>query len=270
MRYALPKERAMPVIAHISDPHLDGSPRTSARAERVVRYLATLSDFLAAVVLTGDVSDHGAADEYTRAAELFALPVPVWCCPGNHDDRAEFRRALLGGEGDAATGSDPINQAYDLPGLTILLADSTVPGEDYGMLAPPTLDWLRARLASATQPALIALHHPPVDIGHPAVDGDQGLRNRAALAAIIRDAPHVAGILAGHVHTGAASSFAGVPVRVAPGIASTIVMPWERATAQEVFANPDAPPGLCVHVVEGMHLTTHIRAFDAPASAMRG
>lgn len=256
----------MTIIAHISDPHLDGSPRNQERAERVARYLSVIADHVDAVVLTGDVTDHGAASEYAVAKSIFDLPVPVVFLPGNHDDRAKFRRVLLGQTELPAKGKEPpINQALDIAELTILLADSTVPGEDYGTLAPSTLTWLRECLSRTDRATLIALHHPPLEIGYPDVDGDQGLRNRADLAGLVHAAPHVIGILAGHVHTGVASTFAGVPVCIVPGIASTIVMPWESAIAPGVFADQHAPPGLSIHRIEGKQIITHFRSVvDRP------
>jgi 3',5'-cyclic-AMP phosphodiesterase len=160
----------MVLLAQVSDLHIDGGEASVARAERVMGYLADLPRPVDAVLVTGDVADHGAAEEYRAARRLLAAPAPVLACPGNHDQRANFRRVLLddpGGDGDR-----PVNQVHHLEGLTVVLCDSTVPGQDGGYLADETIAWLDAALAATPdRPVLVAMHHPPVTLGIPFVDG---------------------------------------------------------------------------------------------------
>jgi hypothetical protein len=47
------------------------------------------------VVLAGDLTDFGRADQYAHLADLLAsLPMPVYLMPGNHDDRDQLRRSF--------------------------------------------------------------------------------------------------------------------------------------------------------------------------------
>jgi 3',5'-cyclic-AMP phosphodiesterase len=62
----------MVVLAHISDIHLDGGRRAAGRVERVVSYLANLMRPVDAVLLTGDIADHGLAEEYEEATTLLS------------------------------------------------------------------------------------------------------------------------------------------------------------------------------------------------------
>lgn len=53
-----------------------------------------------ALLVTGDIADHGAEAEYEEAARILGLhegdpPSPVLPRPGNHDSRAPYRKALL-------------------------------------------------------------------------------------------------------------------------------------------------------------------------------
>ena len=158
----------MVILAQVSDLHIDGGEERGARAERVMRYLATLPRPVDAVLVTGDVADHGAVEEYQAARGLLRAPSPVLLCPGNHDQRANFRRVLLG---DADGGHGPVNQVHHLDGVTVMLCDSTVPGQDGGYLADETIRWLDAALAATPhRPVLVAMHHPPVTLGIPFVD----------------------------------------------------------------------------------------------------
>ena len=86
------------VFAQLSDTHLDGSQRRFDRAAAVMAYLNGLSRPLDAVLVTGDIADHGLPTEYEQARTILASsPHPVFTCPGNHDARDAYRKVLLGG-----------------------------------------------------------------------------------------------------------------------------------------------------------------------------
>ncbi|WP_435107018.1 metallophosphoesterase [Nocardiopsis synnemataformans] len=242
------------LLAHISDLHLDGTDRTTGRAARTVEYLRGLAQAPDALLVTGDIADHASAEEYREAAQLLDLPFPVLVCPGNHDDRERMRGSLLGQEPSAA----PFNQVHEVGGAAVLACDSTVPGEDGGHLDTATLVWINETLGALPddRPALLALHHPPVRVHHPLPDSMR-LDNADDLAGLLRAHPRVAGILVGHAHTGGASTFAGRPLLLAPGVTWTLRMPWEGEPA----ANRDQPPGVAFHILdEDQRLTTHFRA----------
>ncbi|MGY0235303.1 metallophosphoesterase [Longispora urticae] len=245
------------VFAHVSDTHLDGEPRASARTAAVMAYLRDLP--LDAILVTGDIADHGAPGEYAEAADLFTAPVPVLVLPGNHDERAAFRKGLLDhapGAGPDATGSDvaPINQVRTVGGVTFVLCDSTIPGRDDGRLAPGTLDWLDATLAAAPGPVFVALHHPPVRMYNPILD-TLLLTEPDGFERVLRRHPHVVAVLCGHAHTAAASTFAGLPLLVGPGVVSTLMLEWEGRG----HLSFEDPPGIAFHVLDDGHLTTHYR-----------
>ncbi|WP_017568920.1 metallophosphoesterase [Nocardiopsis halotolerans] len=242
------------LLAHISDLHLDGTDRTTDRATRTVEYLRDLHQAPDALLVTGDVADHATAEEYQQAARLLDLPFPVLVCPGNHDDRATLRRAMLGREPSA----EPFNQVHEVGGATVLACDSTIGGEDGGHLDTATLVWINETLNALPEdrPALLALHHPPVRVHHPLPDSMR-LDNADDLAGLLHAHPRVAGILVGHAHTGGATTFAGRPLLLAPGVTWTLRMPWEG----EPVANRDQPPGVAFHLLDEDHrLTTHFRA----------
>jgi hypothetical protein len=88
------KELPVFVFAHLSDTHLDDTPESAARTARVLDYLHALARPVDAILITGDVADHGLEDEYRLAAKLFASPLPVLVCPGNHDVREAYRKGL--------------------------------------------------------------------------------------------------------------------------------------------------------------------------------
>src|SRR5690606_1341354 len=137
-----------------------------------------------------------------------------------HDDRGQFRKVLLGQDGDG-----PINQARTIGGVLFALCDSSIPGRVEGRLAPETMAWLRELLTGTDAPAFVCLHHPPVPLHQPLVDSVR-LTEAAGLAELIEECPNVVAVLCGHAHSAGASTFAGRPVVVAPAVDSTLRLPW--------------------------------------------
>ncbi|GAA3021167.1 metallophosphoesterase [Streptomyces lactacystinicus] len=252
---------SMLTIAHLSDTHLgqvhrrDGGRRARRRAEQVMAYLDALPGPLDAVLVTGDLADHGLPEEYREVAEVLASRHPVLICPGNHDSRAPYREVLLG----EAPGEGPINRLHQLPGADVLMLDSSIPGQDDGLLDERTLAWLDAELASGRGelPALVAFHHPPVELHLPYVDPIRQF-GEARLAQVLSRHPRVAALFCGHAHTSAATTFAGLPLLIAPGVASTVTLPFEGGRGISF----DHPPMVAFHVLDGdRRLTTHYRAL---------
>ena len=249
----------MLVLAHISDLHLDGSARATERAERVRDRLWQLPGRVDALLVTGDIADHGTEAEYEEAAGILGLrggdaPFPVLTCPGNHDSRAPFRKALLG---QPATDG-PVNSVRAFDGGAVLMCDSSIPDNDDGNLDDETYGWIESTLDALDPdlPALLAFHHPPVALHHPLPDAYQ-LHRPDRLAALLERRPRIAGLITGHAHTAAATLFAGRPLVVGPGVTWTLRLPWEG----EEVADREAPVGLAFHVLDDTgRLTSHFRA----------
>jgi 3',5'-cyclic AMP phosphodiesterase CpdA len=240
------------LIAHVSDIHVDAGRRSAERAGRVFRYLAGLPSPPDAVIVTGDIADHGAEAEYERVRGLVSLPSPVLWCPGNHDQRGPYRKALLGEDAN----DKPANRAYEISGILILMVDSSIPGRDDGVLADDTIAWLESALAGRRElPALICFHHPPVTLGVPFVDGIRQFRAER-LASVVDRNPQVVALLCGHAHTAAVSTFAGRPLVAAPGVVSTSMLPFET----EQIVDLRQPPMIAFHLIgDDLRLTTHYR-----------
>lgn len=248
----------MIVIAHLSDIHIDNGARSVERTRAVMEYLEDLPYDLDAVVVTGDIADHGLPSEYEQVRRLLASRHPVLICPGNHDERAAFRQHLLGEPGGAA----PVNQVHRAAGFVLALCDSSVPGKDHGQLEDETLLWLEDVLASTppTTPVLVGFHHPPVTLNTPYVDAIRQYGEQR-LAELADRHPHLVAFLCGHAHTPAVTTFAGRPLLVAPGVVSTLRLPWERRAHAEDHVHLDLPPALAFHVLdEEGRLTTHYRS----------
>lgn len=246
----------MIVFAQLSDTHLDGGQPRADRARAVMASLVRGRAPLDAMLVTGDIADHGLPSEYEQARSVLIAPWPVLFCPGNHDERAAFRRVLLGGEGDM-----PINQVHRMPGAVFVLCDSTIPGNDDGYLTDETLAWLDAELGvDPITPAFVVFHHQPVPL-HSETSDEIRLSGEDRLAAVLGRHPQVVAVLCGHAHSAAATTFAGRPLLAAPGVVSTSVLPWEERDRADL----QAPPAVAYHVLgDDGRLTTHYRPVALP------
>lgn len=214
--------RANQLLVHFSDTHLlPGSGQLYDRVNSDAHLAEALEELESsgarpdAFVFTGDLADKGDPAAY---AKLRALVDPVaqrmgatviWLM-GNHDDRAAFRTAMLGG----LSSTEPIDTVYDLDGLRLIALDSSVPGRHHGALATEQLSWLADVLAvPAPRGTILAMHHPPIpSVLDLAVAVE--LHAQAALASVLAGTD-VRTILAGHLHYSSTAMFAGIPVSVA-------------------------------------------------------
>ena len=101
-------------IAHLTDTHFGNRPGVAERNRRVVEAVVRLAPDV--VIVTGDVADHGTAEEYAEAREVLgALPGPVLWCPGNHDVREAFASAVFGDPVHGAAGLRPRRRRVPVP-----------------------------------------------------------------------------------------------------------------------------------------------------------
>lgn len=212
------------VLLHLSDTHLRAAGSrlfdvVDAR-DHLARALAAIETSGIApdgVVFTGDLVDLGEGAAY---ADLRALVEPfaarlgtrLFWVMGNHDDRAQFRRRLLGEA--SSIDQPPLDRVDELDGLRLVTLDTSVPGAHHGELRDAQLTWLADVLATpAPLGTILAMHHPPVPSVLP-LAGSVELRDQKRLARVLRGTD-VRAIIAGHLHYSTFATFAGIPVSVA-------------------------------------------------------
>jgi Icc protein len=244
------------LIAQLSDPHVSGDDADRGRMlADAVRAVAALDPAPGAVLVTGDLTEHGAAGEYEQVRELLsALAMPVHVLGGNHDDRDALRASFPRPDAD---GED-YRYATRCGPLRVVVCDTTLAGRVEGSLAPERLAWLGARLAEdRAAPTIVAMHHPPLLMGIPAWD-EIGLpdADRAALGEVVAAHPQVRRIVAGHVHRTVLGSVAGCQVFACPST-------WIQGLLD--FGHPDRlalvaePPGFALHAAVAGELVSHVQ-----------
>jgi Icc protein len=224
------------ILAQISDPHIDGTDAAADALAAGVRAVAALRPAPDAVLVSGDLANSATAEEYTLVWELLApLPMPVHVLPGNHDD----------------PGALPGPGVFDVAGVRLVVCDTTIPGCDEGRL---DVEWVAAQLGDG--PAILAMHHPPFDIGMPAADAISiAGADRAALEALLARSPQVLRVVCGHTHRAAFSTVGGCVAMTCPGIHLTAKLEFERRDFELVRE----PPAFALHATVGDGLVTHIQ-----------
>jgi Icc protein len=239
------------LIAQISDLHIKRRGELAYRRVDTAKALQNCIETLNAlrprpelVVITGDLADTAAAEEYEHLKDLLApLELPFVSVPGNHDSRDLLRAAFAGQNYAAPSGA--LNQVRELGALDLILLDSSVPRQPHGELDDATLRWLDDTLAaSAHRPALLFLHHPPFVTGIAHMDR-MNLRNADELATVVRRHPRAKLIACGHVHRATYTGFAGVPTTICPAPNHAVDLDLAEARAPSFKGEP---PGFHLHV----------------------
>ena len=237
------------VVAQLTDCHLADEP--GAALMGVVpdaTFAAVLSDLGTAhptpefVLATGELYQTASDASYARLAEgLRGLDLPVHCLLGNHDDPATMARALAG-------GAITTDFAVDVDAWRIVLLDSHAPGSHAGRLGAEQL----ARFA------LVALHHPPVEIASPWMDA-MGQLDAVDFFAVLERHENVWMVIWGHIHQPFEEFGSGVRLLGTPSTSRQFrpkteipVMTDEPPAWRRLLLYSDGRVGTQLHWVKGL------------------
>ncbi len=154
-----------------------------------------------AVLVKGDLTCDGRDEEYAAflAAYGTAFGDRLHHVRGNHD---AYRHQTYAPEGP---------QRIDVPGLTIALLDTTIPGRTTGQMPAEQLEWLDDLAAEADRPVLLLGHHHVWNPGSSARPDEYfGIHpddSERFIAAVARH-DSILGYAAGHTHRNRVRRFA--------------------------------------------------------------
>jgi len=267
------------LIAQISDTHIRRPGQLAYRRldtapflARCIERLNTWAQPIAAVVVTGDLVDAGAPDEYAHLRALLTqLKLPYYLMVGNHDRRAALRDAFPDATYLFQGGTDFIQYRVTLgtaaAPLHLIALDSLDAPHSGGRLCAARLAWLAQALeASQGAPVIVALHHPPFRTGIGHMDSavlDAG--DTQLLAQLIGRYPNVERVICGHLHRPIHMRFAGTIASTAPSPAHQVVLDIDPQAASAFVMEP---PAFALHYWQAeTGLVSHhayLDRFDGP------
>lgn len=250
-------------IAHLTDLHIRPRGKPAYRVVEVnmmlARALATLKSLDPlpdALVLSGDLTDCGLAEEYALLRSLLeGLGMPVYLIPSNHDRREALRQVF----GDWPTFCDDptfIDFSANLGPVRIVGVDTVVPGHGHGALCDHRLRRLETTLAQAPDtPTLVFLHHPPFVCGIEHMDKIRLLDGAEELQRIVAANPQVERVLTGHHHRPIQTRWAGTIAQIAPSVAHQMEFSLDPGAEGALVLEP---PAFLIHAwIEGTGLVSH-------------
>lgn len=250
-------------IIHLTDSHVIGGAGVlygGRPADRLAQAVASINaDHADAdlAVITGDLTHWGDEDAYAAfAAALSALRIPVHLMVGNHDVTSAFARAF------PQVPRDPygfVQAALETPRGRFLLLDTSLPGSHAGAYCEARLDWLDTELKRQAGPLFLFMHHPPFEVGIPAMDAIM-LQNAEAFFAVI--APHkqrIRHLFFGHVHRAISGNWRGISYSCMRGLNHQVALNLSTA---ELQANME-PPAYGVVLIRDDSVVVHLNECNA-------
>ncbi|MGC8120880.1 3',5'-cyclic-AMP phosphodiesterase [Marinobacter sp. VGCF2001] len=224
-------------VLQLTDPHLMASASGALLGVNTRDSLAAVIDEVLRshgqpdlILATGDLTQDASPEAY----RYFGEQLKIFNCPslwiaGNHDD-SDLVTAI-------ASEFNADHKQWIEAGWHVVMLDSSVHGKVYGELSEDELRFLDQALADQPDlPAMVCLHHHPVDIGSAWME-KIGLKNREAFWQVVDRHPQVRVVLWGHIHQELEQQRGGASLLATP---STCI---QFATGSGDFAVEPLAPG---------------------------
>lgn len=228
------------------------------RLSLAVEYINAHHGDAAYCVVSGDLVDRGTAADYAAVARhLGRLAMPCLPMVGNHDVRDLLRASLpLPG----AAMADFVQYGLRTDMAHIICLDTLTPGADGGSFCDERMDWLARTLSDAADtPAIIFLHHPPMDLGLPMQDQDR-LHDGEALLDLLDAHGNVRQLCIGHVHRPITGTVRGIPFATMRAVLYQAPPP-QPAWDWDSFKPAHEAPALGVLTVQGGDVQVQFAQF---------
>ncbi|MGK2894509.1 metallophosphoesterase family protein [Klebsiella michiganensis] len=149
---------------------------------------------ISAVLITGDISQDGTIESYINSLELLGnINPPIYCIPGNHDNIENMCEAF------SSSNIRIISDAVEIDGWEFHYINTTIPGEDCGLIDDYNLNLIRKKLSETTNNVVIVTHHHILPVGTQLVDECMVL-NTDELLKVLDENKSVKLVMCGHVH----------------------------------------------------------------------
>ncbi len=201
-------------LLQITDIHLTAPGKTiggrdpNANFEKALDHALSHHPDAEAMIITGDLSDWGEANDYHRLSKTIAkIEMPVHLCIGNHDHRPAFASVFPDhiGEGGFIQYAVPLSLGH------AIVLDTWGPETHAGHFCARRAEWLTRQLQELLGPIWIFMHHNPVPIEVAPMDKIMLLDADCFAATISPFAGKIRHIFHGHCHMHLSGSLHGIP-----------------------------------------------------------
>lgn len=236
-------------VLHITDVHLLRSEQArlldvdTTRTLRAVLAAATAEREPAALLVTGDIAHDPLAATYRRCLDIFREyhAGPLLCLPGNHD--------LFAPMVEAGMPMRPV----ELGRWRILGWDTHEDDRPAAKLNEADWENLQTEIDRSAAYAVVATHHPLVDVGCPWLDKDR-LPNAAKLLECLAQASSVKSVVFGHAHQTVETRHGELPLFGTPSTC------FQFEPRSQQFGLDDTGPGYrWLHLSDDGSLRTEVR-----------
>ncbi|MBV8774644.1 MAG: phosphodiesterase, partial [Deltaproteobacteria bacterium] len=218
-----------------------GRVPTNTQLAQAVAHINTLDPRPDAVIVSGDLTDHGRAEEYDLVREILApLTPPVFVVPGNHDRGEALLKAFAGENYMPPPDSSFVNYVIDRFPLRLIGFDTTLPNHDDGMVCEQRLHWLDDTLsARPDSPTVIFMHHPPFRTGVQWMDAS-GLHGSRMMERVVIRHRQVVRVACGHIHRPIFVAWAGTIASASPSTCHQVPLNLTGRGGLEYITEPRA------------------------------
>jgi 3',5'-cyclic AMP phosphodiesterase CpdA len=236
------------IIAQITDLHVVARGRlfydmlpTNAHLAQAVAHINSLDPRPNVVIASGDLTEHGLAEEYDSLREILgSLIPPVFLIPGNHDRREGLLTAFADEDYMPKPDASFVNYAVETFPLRLIGLDTTAPEHNYGLICEQRLRWLDDTLsARPDSPTLIFMHHPPFRTGVQWVDAF-GLYGGRMMEEVVRRHRQVVRIACGHIHRPIHVAWGGTIASTSPSTCHQVALNLSGRGGFEITMEPRA------------------------------
>lgn len=249
-------------IIHFTDTHFVPEGKTlygrdpAAALERCIDDINRNHADAQRCVITGDLTHWGETEAFDHLKQhLNRLKVPLRLLVGNHDDRDVFRQWF----GDHPCDENGFIQSVeDLPVGRFVYLDTNEPGYHEGWYCEQRLQWLERQFADAKGKDLyLFMHHPPFEIGIPALDRISLVQKEAFSEVVTPYRDQIRHLFLGHIHRPLAGNWLGIPISSLHAMNHQVQLDLTDSTLKGNFE----PPAYCVVLFQDDALIIHTHDF---------
>ena len=140
-----------------------------------------------------------------------------------------------------------------------LLLDTVEHGKNWGSYCEKRSAWLRSQLEKAgSKAAYLFMHHPPFNIGIPALDRISLREDSKRIQKIVNDFSNIKHLFFGHVHRPVSGSWHGIPFTTLRGTNHQVQLDLK---AEDYLPISHEPPAYCVIFLEPQQTTVHFHYY---------